>query len=672
MPMEVDVPMESVRTGQGLTVGMVGAVELSTQERLRQHILRGHYPYDPHCLECQQGRGVSRAPRRDLKERLLEVQVDFMFLGTVGSQYKFLLFRHCFSGLLGVCAVSESLDTTGQHVRQILAEFGLLSGDPKPIDFRSDASDELGTTLRRAGIPREFTVSKAGPQNHDTVGSVERGVRELKEGLAVLRLELGKAGVDVVNSLVGWEASSRYVIAMHNLHSKLDGTGLSGREALRNQVDQKNAVTAMFCCRVLAETPDSVNSIGRFVTAGYLYPVRNSFAHFVVALIEGELNFFPSEEPEARFSNCCILWNWLEGSCVQWTLLDLHPPSWTRNRLRSFQRTLHVCPTRCNLHGIGLMPMDGPKVVVLVLLVKVDTPRSAVSAIGHGFGTRDPKKPLCLRNNSHLPSPMTKKWRYQYHHSHYQKIPGLPSGMLPTRHCPSCESGMNAPGTRHSAECRKRQGEFLSTPIKPSLEDVEQALEQAGEGGDVPYSPSLGPEHADLADVDMDLPLEASSAPAEAASFSERDAPEFQSEDVEMEVEQPQTIPMIDVCLCSERVRIGCLTSPDLLSEERFSVESISLSGGAHDSEVVELCGSKFDCGSQQELFRIPLLKNWTPRNFPCDGQRAQGIDSCEGRSYHEGEGSLAVLQEAQPSKVSPAGGLRTVSLKPTKEFVLG
>ena len=169
------------------------------------------------------------------------------------------------------------------------------------MTFRSDASDELGTTLRRAGIPREFTVSKAGPQNHDTVGSVERGVRELKEGLAVLRLELGKAGVDVVNSLVGWEASSRYVITMHNLHSKLDGTGLSGREVLRNQVDQKNAVTAMFCSRVLAETPDSVNSIGRFVTAGYLYPVRNSFAHFVVASIEGELKFFQAKSLKLVF-----------------------------------------------------------------------------------------------------------------------------------------------------------------------------------------------------------------------------------------------------------------------------------------------------------------------------------------------------------------------------------
>ena len=42
MPMEVDMPMESSVTRQGLTVGMVGAVELSTHKRLRQHVLRGH------------------------------------------------------------------------------------------------------------------------------------------------------------------------------------------------------------------------------------------------------------------------------------------------------------------------------------------------------------------------------------------------------------------------------------------------------------------------------------------------------------------------------------------------------------------------------------------------------------------------------------------------------
>ena len=57
-------------------ISMIGT-DLTSGEKLRQHILRGHYPFDPHCLECQQGRGVARAPRRSVRERILEVQVDF-------------------------------------------------------------------------------------------------------------------------------------------------------------------------------------------------------------------------------------------------------------------------------------------------------------------------------------------------------------------------------------------------------------------------------------------------------------------------------------------------------------------------------------------------------------------------------------------------------------------
>ena len=52
-------------------------------------------------------------------------------------------------------------------------------------------SDELGTTLRRAGIPRECPSTKQ-VQNHDTVGLVERGVREVKEAFTVLYFVLGK------------------------------------------------------------------------------------------------------------------------------------------------------------------------------------------------------------------------------------------------------------------------------------------------------------------------------------------------------------------------------------------------------------------------------------------------------------------------------------------------
>ena len=51
---------------------------------------------------------------------------------------------------------------------------------------------------------------------------------EVKEALAVLRLELAKAGLDLVDSLV---AASRYVTAMHNLHGKIQNTG---KELLRN------------------------------------------------------------------------------------------------------------------------------------------------------------------------------------------------------------------------------------------------------------------------------------------------------------------------------------------------------------------------------------------------------------------------------------------------------
>ena len=596
-PMEVD---ETPPEWQGVSM-LSATVDLTSEEKRRQHVLRGHYPYDPHCLECQQGRGVSRAPRRDLKERLLEVQVDFMYLGSVGVQYKFLLFRHCFSGLLGVAAVSENVDTTGQHVRQIMAEFGLLSGDATPIDFRSDASDELGTTLRRAGIPRAFTVNKAGPQRHNTVGSIERGVRELKEAIAVLRLELRKAGVDVVNSLIGWEASSRYCVAMHNLHSKMDGTGLSGREVLKNQQDRKSSVTAMFCSRVLAETPDSVNSIGRFVTAGYLYPVRNSYAHFVVAMIEGELKYFQAKSLKLVF--------------------PLVYPLELVGRFISAVDSVGPAPAVQDQEPVEIVSEDFAR-----LPDDVQPPRHWIDAHGQTDGCSS----CATRRGRHSKKCCERYWNWirqrrqgkavalpdqpeeqlpvaEPNHDvddvavpvpsqPLPRIPGLPAGLTPTRHCPSCESGMNVPGVRHSAACKKRQQEFLSGPTKPTLEEFPLA---EGELEDAPYSPSLGPEPVDHADVDMDVQPPVSSTPAEAASFSEQSVPEVAQEDVAMDFEateerEPMDISsMFDVCQCSTLVQVGCLTSPDLLFEERLSVESISFSGDKHSFEEVMLCGER-------------------------------------------------------------------------------
>ena len=60
--MEVEPPLD-VSYPDAMDVGAVRAVHtnLSSEERKQQHVLRGHYPFDPNCLECQQGRGVGRS-----------------------------------------------------------------------------------------------------------------------------------------------------------------------------------------------------------------------------------------------------------------------------------------------------------------------------------------------------------------------------------------------------------------------------------------------------------------------------------------------------------------------------------------------------------------------------------------------------------------------------------
>ena len=581
-------PMELVESSvvepEGLKVSMVGAVELSSQEKLRQHVLRGHSPFDPHCLECQQGRGVSRAPRRSLRERILEVQVDFFFLGLVESKFKMILLRQVFSGLLGVTAVSENVQVTGQHLRQILAEFGLLETlEGPPVDFRTDAQDEVGTVLRRSGLPREYTVNKAGPQNHDTVGSVERGVREVKEALAVLCLELAKAGLDLVDSLVAWEAASRYVTAMHNLHGKIQNTGKTGKELLRN-TSEGTRISAMFCSRVLAETPESVDSIGRFVTAAYLYPVRNSFAHFVCAKIADELKFFQAKSLKLVF-----------------------PIEYPQDLIERF-----VChsgsgdhPSLVDQAPIEILPEDFAR-----LPDQVQPPRHWVDAHGRTEGCSS----CATRQGRHSKKCCERYWNWIRNQKKGEvpalpdkpeeqppriepndpavtvpsrplpRIPGLPAGMTPTRRCPSCESGMNAPGTRHSAECRKRQAEFVSgETAKPSLGDLEDLPVQEGGVRDGSYSPSLAPD------------------PVESA-------------DVEMATEDVGDMPMVDVCM-AQPYHVGMLTSPELVQRDRFSVESIQYDGYCDEFVVMDFCGQKIKLWKPSGA-----VSDVTLRDLPAEG----------------------------------------------------
>ena len=108
---QAGVPKTRAKKAIQAVVSGDGVVQESPE--MTRHILRGHYPYDPNCIECAQGRGVGRSPRRPRRERILEIQADFFFLGRVSDKYKFILLRQFFQ----VCLVRLRLGpmSTLQH-----------------------------------------------------------------------------------------------------------------------------------------------------------------------------------------------------------------------------------------------------------------------------------------------------------------------------------------------------------------------------------------------------------------------------------------------------------------------------------------------------------------------------------------------------------------------------
>ena len=45
-----------------------------------KHRIRGHFPYDPNCLSCQQSRGVHRHSRQRQKPLEPRLYADFFFI----------------------------------------------------------------------------------------------------------------------------------------------------------------------------------------------------------------------------------------------------------------------------------------------------------------------------------------------------------------------------------------------------------------------------------------------------------------------------------------------------------------------------------------------------------------------------------------------------------------
>jgi hypothetical protein len=258
-------------------LGVVNAVSVSesllcplskeASDELEQHRRQGHMPFNAQCLECNRGRSVFQHRRKKEGSKDVELQADFCFLSQTGEvsleeserAVKILVITESMSGCLGAIVIGSDNKVVQRQLKEWLDHFGLLSKETS-IVIRTDAEISVGELIGRSVGNYNFMVRRAGPQQHRSIGSAERGVREIKESLSVLRSDLNGQGLDIAFSESGLTDCLTYLCLCHNHFGKVHGTDTSPLEMSAGKKLGKPAVSMFGSC-VLAELPDSVKEL---------------------------------------------------------------------------------------------------------------------------------------------------------------------------------------------------------------------------------------------------------------------------------------------------------------------------------------------------------------------------------------------------------------------------
>ena len=91
---------------------------------------------------------------------------------------------------------NNDLPSARSQIVKWLEHFGLNS-EKSSIVLTTDVERSVGQLISRASSNFTFTVRRANPQQHRSVGGAERGVRRLKENLSVLWADMNEHGFDV-------------------------------------------------------------------------------------------------------------------------------------------------------------------------------------------------------------------------------------------------------------------------------------------------------------------------------------------------------------------------------------------------------------------------------------------------------------------------------------------
>ena len=248
---------------EDIPVKTLAPLTRAAEAALRQHRLQGHVPFDPRCLECAKGKTTFQRRRR--RENLLEseLQADFAYISSRGELtddevdhcYKVLVLSELSSNCVAYLLVTSDLTAVRANLVKWLDHMG-LSSQRASIVLHTDAERAVSELVTNVSDRFVFTVRRAAPQQHRSVGHAERNVRRLKESLAVLRSDLNCASVDIAFSNESLNEVLRYLGLTHNHFGKAPGCDLSPLEFVAGR-NLSKPVTALYGMNVLAEIPQS-------------------------------------------------------------------------------------------------------------------------------------------------------------------------------------------------------------------------------------------------------------------------------------------------------------------------------------------------------------------------------------------------------------------------------
>ncbi|CAE7200879.1 unnamed protein product [Symbiodinium sp. CCMP2592] len=544
------------------SIGHVAVVSQKTKEDLEIHRAKGHMPFHPDCEHCLKSRGVTQHRRKSERGVETEIVADFMFLDSSGetisvaerqtsSSFKVLVLREAFSSSIGAVMITENIAKDRGLLLKWLAEFGLSSSQAS-IVLLTDSEEAVKSFVAGASDKYIFMVRKAAPQAHEQLGGAERTVRVLKEGLATLQSDFQSLGCVLSFRRDLLQLALSYLCMSVNSNGKAFGGERSPKEVAVGR-RLPDTPFALFGSKVLAEVPESVKALcpnmSRFEAAAFLHPQFGSLGSLVYAHVRvgqvltpkvfvaksiklvfpielvfesgmfevlrrrGELG---PERPDHPVAPRILPSS--QGASLKCPVSG--PPKEFFERY-GFSGECRACSNMAQFgsrkgssHGRACclryeawlrsqVATDDSMDVEVPVASDAEAMREALSELAEDESRQD--RAVEEAQGSPLPPPANGDAASSEAPARIVSE-AAPSGRVFTRGCPACESGMNAPGIRHNADC-KRRNQRLSVRFSVSGEpDDDEAssrrLPDNLEGAAAPESEGIG-----ALDEDTEMPF---------------------------------------------------------------------------------------------------------------------------------------------------------------------